>query len=72
MIVYIKRLTVDREHWIDDKSFHDEVSFCQMMPGTTAMQTSAYVGLKIRGWADAPDSFIGFWLSALVIMIILS
>jgi chromate transporter len=43
MVAYIKRMTVDREHWIDEKSFRDGVSFCQMIPGATAMQTTAYV-----------------------------
>ncbi len=72
MVAYIKRLTVDREHWIDEESFRDGVSFCQMIPGASAMQTSAYVGLKIQGWAGAMASFIGFGLPAFVIMIILS
>ncbi len=72
MVVYIKRMTVDREHWIDEKSFRDGVSFCQMIPGATAMQTSAYVGLRIRGWAGALASFIGFGMPAFVIMVLLS
>jgi len=72
MIAYIKRLTVDREHWIDEESFRDGVSFCQMIPGATAMQTSAYVGLKIRGWVGALASFIGFGMPAFVIMVILA
>lgn len=72
MIAYIKRLTVDREHWIDEESFRDGVSFCQMIPGATAMQISAYVGLKIRGWVGALASFIGFGMPAFVIMVILA
>ena len=35
MVAYIKRMAVDREHWIDEKSFSDGVSFCQMIPGAT-------------------------------------
>lgn len=72
MVAYIKRMTVDRESWIDEKSFRDGVSFCQMIPGATAMQTSAYVGLMIRGLAGALASFIGFGMPAFVIMVILS
>lgn len=72
MVVYIKQMTVDREHWIDEKSFRDGVSFCQMIPGATTMQTSAYVGLKIRGWAGALASFIGFGMPAFVIMVLLA
>ena len=72
MVAYIKRMTVDREHWINEKSFRDGISFCQMIPGATAMQTSAYVGLRIRGWAGALAAFIGFGMPAFVIMVILA
>jgi chromate transporter len=72
MVAYIKRMTVDREHWIDEESFRDGVSFCQMIPGATAMQTSAYVGFKIRGLAGALASFIGFGMPAFVFMVILA
>ncbi len=72
MVAYIKQMAVDREHWIDEESFRAGVSFCQMIPGATAMQTSAYVGLKIRGWHGAMASFIGFGLPAFFIMIILA
>lgn len=72
MVAYIKRMTVDREHWIDEESFRDGVSFCQMIPGATAMQTSAYVGLKIRGLVGALASFIGFGMPAFIIMVILA
>jgi chromate transporter len=72
MVAYIKRMTVDREHWIDEKSFRDGVSFCQMIPGATAMQISAYVGLRIHGWAGALAAFIGFGMPAFVIMVILA
>ncbi|MDD1679366.1 MAG: chromate efflux transporter [Methanomicrobiales archaeon] len=72
MVAYIKKMAVTREHWIDEDSFSGGVSFCQMVPGATAMQTAAYVGLRIRGWAGALASFVGFGLPAFVIMIILS
>ncbi len=72
MVAYIKRMAVDREHWIDEETFRDGVSFCQMIPGATAMQTSAYVGLKIRGWAGALAAFTGFGMPAFVIMVILA
>lgn len=72
MVTYLKRMAVDQEHWIDDKSFSEGVSFCQMLPGATSIQTSAYVGLKIRGWAGALVAFTGFGIPAFVIMVFLS
>ena len=72
MVAYIKKMAVDREHWIDEESFSGGVSFCQMVPGATAMQTAAYVGLRVRGWTGALASFVGFGLPAFIIMILLS
>ena len=72
MVAYIKRLAVNQEHWLDEESFSEGVSFCQMVPGATAMQTAAYVGSRIRGWIGALVSFVGFGLPAFFIMIILS
>ncbi len=48
------------------------VALCQTIPGATAMQTSAYVGLKVRGVAGALASFVGFGLPAFIIMMALS
>jgi len=39
-----------------------------MIPGATAMQTAAYVGLKTRGVIGASASFIGFGLPAFLLM----
>lgn len=72
MVAYIKRMAVDRERWLDEESFSGGVAFCQMVPGATAMQTAAYVGMRIRGWAGALASFIGFGLPAFIIMLVLS
>jgi chromate transporter len=54
------------------KSFFDGVALCQLIPGATAMQTSAYVGLRTRGVIGAAVSFIGFGFPAFLLMMILS
>ena len=72
MIAYIRRMAVEQKKWIDDSSFKNGVAFCQMIPGATAMQASAYVGLKLRGVSGAAVSFIGFGLPAFIFMTILS
>ena len=70
MVAYIRKLAVDRKGWLDPVEFSDGVAFCQMVPGATAMQTAAYVGLRLRGVAGAAASFIGFGLPAFVLMLI--
>lgn len=72
MIAYIRRMAVEQKKWIDDASFKSGVAFCQMVPGATAMQASAYMGLRLRGVAGAAVSFIGFALPTFVLMTVLS
>ena len=71
MVAYIRRLAVDRKHWLEDEAFKSGVALCQTIPGATAMQMSAFIGLKARGVAGAAASFIGFGIPAFVIMVVL-
>ena len=72
MVAYIRKMAVEKKRWLDDQSAHDGVALCQTIPGATAMQMSAYVGLRARGVAGAAASFIGFGLPAFLFMMILS
>ena len=72
MIAYIRRMAVEQKKWMDDASFRNGVAFCQMVPGATAMQAAAYVGLRLRGVSGAAVSFIGFALPTFVLMTVLS
>ena len=72
MIAYIRTLAVERKCWLDAQTFHDGVALCQMIPGATAMQTAAYVGLKTRGVWGAGACYAGFGLPAFVLMMALA
>lgn len=72
MIAHIRKMAVERKQWLDDPTFRSGVSLCQMLPGATAMQTAAYIGLHMRGIGGAAASFIGFGLPAFLIMTVLS
>jgi chromate transporter len=72
MVAYIRKLAVEKNKWLSPESFRDGVALCQTVPGATAMQTAAYVGLRTRGIAGAAACFIGFGLPAFCLMIILS
>jgi len=72
MVAYIREMAVDEKHWVDDDTFRDGVALCQTIPGATAMQTAAYVGLRTRGAIGAGTSFIGFGLPAFLLMMTLS
>jgi len=72
MVAYIRSMAVEKNHWLDGQSARDGVALCQTIPGATAMQMSAYVGLRARGVMGAGASFIGFGLPAFLFMMILS
>ena len=72
MVAYIRKMAVDQKHWLDEKIARDGIALCQAIPGATAMQMCAYVGLRARGVAGAAASFIGFGLPAFLFMAILS
>jgi chromate transporter len=68
MVAYIRKMAVEEKRWLDAETFSDGVALCQIIPGATAMQMSAYVGLKTRGVIGAGASFIGFGLPAFLLM----
>ena len=72
MIAYMRRMAVEKKHWLDQETFKAGVGLCQVIPGATAMQMAAYVGLKARGATGAAAAFIGFGLPAFFFMMVLS
>jgi chromate transporter len=72
MVAYIRKLAVEKRKWLSPESFREGVAICQTVPGATAMQTAAYVGLRVHGVAGAAACFIGFGLPAFGLMVLLS
>jgi chromate transporter len=72
MVAHIRKMAVEQKLWLDEETFRSGVALCQTIPGATAMQTCAYVGLQLRGVRGAAASFIGFSLPAFLLMLVLS
>jgi chromate transporter len=72
MIAEIRKMAVWEKEWLSEASFRDGTGLCQIVPGATAMQASAYVGLRSRGIGGAAAAFIGYGLPACLFMLILS
>ncbi len=72
MIAYIRKMSVDNEHWLSPETFQNGIALCQVIPGATAMQSAAYVGLKTRGITGAAAAFIGFGFPAFFLMSLLA
>ena len=64
MVAYIRHMAAEKRGWLDPDSFDGGIALCQAIPGATAVQTAAYVGLHVRGVAGAVASFVGFGLPA--------
>jgi chromate transporter len=72
MVAHIRELSTERNQWLDENDFKNGVALCQSIPGATAIQTAAYVGLRVRGISGALAAYIGFGLPAFISMLILS
>jgi chromate transporter len=72
MVSYIRKMVVGQKNWLDSAVFDDGVALCQAIPGATAMQVTAYVGLRIRGATGAFAAFVGLGLPAFILMMVVS
>jgi chromate transporter len=72
MVAHIRELSIDRNNWLDEQDFKNGIALCQSIPGATAIQMAAYVGLKSRGITGALASYVGFGLPAFILMLIFS
>ncbi len=72
MVAYIRELAVNRRRWLRKENFQDGVVLVQSVPGATAMQMAAYVGLKARGIPGAMLTYAGFALPSFLLMLALS
>ena len=70
MVAYIRKMAVDQKGWLDTETFNQGIALCQMIPGATAMQVTAFIGLRTRGVLGAAVSFVGFGLPAFLIMMV--
>lgn len=72
MVAYIRELAIKKNHWLSEESFKQGVAVCQVIPGATAMQVVAYVGLRSGGPFGAIMAYVGFGLPAFLLMVVLA
>ncbi len=72
MVAYIRDLAVKKNKWLTEESFRHGVAVCQSIPGATAMQVAAYVGLRARGPLGAMAAYVGFGFPAFLLMVALA
>jgi chromate transporter len=72
MVAHIRELSTQSNQWLDETDFKNGIALCQSIPGATAIQTAAYVGLRVRGIPGALAAYSGFGLPAFIFMLLLS
>ena len=72
MVAYIRDMAVNKQGWLSQESFRQGVGICQSIPGATAIQAAAYVGLRAGGAWGAIAAYVGFGMPAFVLMTVLS
>jgi chromate transporter len=69
---HMKKVIVKDLGWLKEPEFMQGIALCQLIPGATFVQMSAYIGYRLRGIGGALACMAGFVLPAFALMLILS
>ena len=72
MIPLIRREVIDRRNWIAERDFLDLLTLAQSAPGPISLNTSVFVGYKMRGYAGAVASILGVVVPSFVIILLIA
>jgi chromate transporter len=71
-IELLRRLVVEREHWMTPREFEDAIAACGLLPGPASTQLAIYCARRAAGPAGAVVGGLGFILPSVVLMLALS
>ncbi|HBZ34387.1 MAG TPA: chromate transporter [Bacteroidales bacterium] len=72
MIPLIQDEVVTRRRWIEESEFLDMIAIAQSAPGVIAINTSIFVGYKLRGLPGAIVASLGSALPSFVIILVIA
>ncbi len=72
MIPLIRREVVERKGWIADSEFLDLLTVAQSAPGPISLNTSVFVGYKMRGYTGAIAAILGVVVPSFFIILIVA
>lgn len=72
MIPIIQQEVVEKRNWIKEEDFMDTISIAQSSPGPIAVNSSIFVGYKIKGFKGAVVSTIGTVLPSFIIILLIA
>ena len=71
-IALLRRLVVERRHWMDAREFEDANAACSLLPGPASTQLAIFCAYRVAGPAGAVVGGLGFVLPAVVLILALS
>jgi chromate transporter len=71
-IALLRKLCVDREHWLDATEFEDAISACNLLPGPASTQLAIFCAWRVRGRVGALAGGVAFIVPGLVVILALS
>lgn len=72
IVSYMRKLFVDKLHWISEEEMLDFVAISQSSPGPIAVNASIIVGFKIASYTGAFIAVVGTVLPPLIIITVIS
>lgn len=72
MIPLIRREMIDRRGWIDEREFLDLLTVAQTAPGPIALNTSVFVGYKMKGYPGAIATALGVVIPSFTIILVIA
>lgn len=72
MIPLIQREIVDKKKWIPTQEFIDMLAIAQSVPGVMAINTSVFVGYKLKGIKGSIVTSLGCALPSFLIILVLA
>lgn len=72
MVPVIQRAVVKENNWLTDEEFIDALALSQSSPGALAINSSVYIGYKLKGIKGGVVSAIGTALPSFLIILLIS
>lgn len=72
MIPIIQQEVVDKNNWIKEEEFIDTISIAQSSPGPIAVNSSIFVGYKIKGFLGAVVAALGTVLPSFITILLIA
>ncbi len=71
-IALLRRLVVERRHWLDERELEDAIAACNLLPGPASTQLAIFCARRLAGVPGGIIGGLAFVVPAVVMVIVLS